>query len=265
MGRLRNTGSDVSGESRLNSMVIPRTYGRMGNYLFQVAATIGYAHRHGLEFSVPSTTSDPVNNPIYLQHLVNPKYKSQLPEVRVIERGHAYQTIPFQERWRIRNIVLDGYWQSEKYFSDCRRKVLLAFAFPWCQIPGTVSVHVRRGDYLRLAHKHPPVPKEWYDNAMSLFPGYTFLFFSDDMDWCRKTWGSSSKCHFSDEKDVVRDLVKISWCEHHISSASTFSWWGAWLNQNPIKRVIIPKRWFSEREEKKCDTKDIVPETWERI
>lgn len=246
-------------------MVIPRTQGRLGNFLFQVAATIGYAMRHGMEFSVPATTDDPKWNPVYLPHLINPSYDASLPEVRVVERGHAYQEIPFKESWREKNIVLDGYWQSEKYFAENRAVVLDAFAYHWALKRGTVSVHVRRGDYVRLAHKHPPVPPEWYNAAMARFPGAKFVFFSDDIPYCERHWGQRSDCSFSEGRTEEQDLSAMSGCEHHVSSASTFSWWACWINQNPQKRIIIPKRWFSEAEEAKCPTPDIVPPSWERL
>jgi len=246
-------------------MVIPRTFGRLGNFLFQVAATIGYAKRHGLEFSVPTETNDSKWSPVYLGHLANENYTPHLPEVRVVERGHAYQEIPFKEEWRRKNIVLDGYWQSEKYFADVRNEILQQFQYPWRLNPGTVSVHVRRGDYVQLAAKHPPLSVEWYDAAMSRFPGAVFQFFSDDIAYCRVHWGKRSDCTFSTWRTEEQDLAAGSWCENHICSASTFSWWQAWLNQNPRKRILIPQRWFSVAEEAKCCTKDIVPETWERL
>lgn len=246
-------------------MVIPRNYGRMGNYLFQVAAAIGYARRHGIEFTVPTTTNDSKNNPIYLQHLAHPRFDPKLPEVRVCERGHAYQEIPFKEEWRKSNIVLDGYWQSEKYFKEFRPDIIMLFKYEWRPQPNCVSVHVRRGDYLNLTHKHPAVPKEWYDAAMARFPGFSFMFFSDDLNYCRATWGHRKDCFFSGNTSEEADLQQMSGCEHHISSASTFSWWGAWLNQNAHKRIIIPRNWFTPQEEQKCNTKDIVPAEWERM
>jgi len=246
-------------------MIIPRTYGRMGNYLFQVASTIGYARKHGISFTVPTTTKDATHNPIYLQHLANSSWNPRLPEVRVLENGHGYQEIPFKPSWANRNIVLDGYWQTEKYFSSIRQTILDLFHYPWRPEPGIVSVHVRRGDYLRLTKKHPPVPKEWYEACMKRFPGRRFKFFSDDIAWCRAEFGNRTDCSFSNNTREEADLIDMSCCEHHISSASTFSWWGAWLNQNPNKQVLIPQRWFSELEERKLNTGDIVPPTWERV
>jgi len=244
-------------------MVIPKTYGRMGNFLFQAACAAAYAWRHGLEFTVPAVSRNPKHNPVYLPHLVNPKYNGSLNKVDIVEHGHTYQELPFEEEWRPLNIVLDGYWQTEKYFKEYRDRILKAFAFPWAPLPGFVSVHVRRTDYLKLAHKHPPVPKEWIDGAMERFPGFHFIFFSDDIPWCEANYHHRKDVTFSKGRSEVSDLIYMATCEHHICSASTFSWWGAWLNHSPNKRVIMPKRWFMPLRPE--NTSDIVPLEWERI
>lgn len=241
----------------------------MGNFLFQIASAIGYAKRHGMGFTVPTTTKDPKWNPIYLQHLARPNYKPSLPLIKVVERGHAYQEIPFKEGWRSGNIQLDGYWQSEKYFKEFRNSILDAFAFDYMKSPGVVAVHVRRGDYVKLAHKHPPLDPSWYNAAMDKFresiPDVSFMFFSDDIPYCKANWGGLKDCFFSEGQSEQEDLEEMACCEHQICSASTFAWWGAWLNRNPEKIVIMPKRWFSVAEDAKCNTKDIVPEEWLRL
>ena len=248
----------------MNGMVKPRTYGRMGNFLFQAAAAMGYAWRHGMEFTLPSTTRDPLHNPIYLQHLVNPRWDDTLQQIVIDEKTHGYQELPWKEEWREKNIILNGYWQTEKYFKEFRDEVIEAMGYPWHPRDGLVSVHVRRGDYLRLTQKHPPVPVSWYEEAMRRFPGYAFRFFSDDIAWCKETFGHRSDVSFSEGNLEEQDLIEMSWCEHHICSASTFSWWGAWLNRNPQKRIIIPRLWFQPGY-RKTDTKDIVPPEWERL
>ena len=244
-------------------MVILRNYGRMGNFLFQAAATMGYAWRHGMAYTMPNSTLRACHNPIYLQHLVNPKFDSRLPQVVIEEKSHAYQELPFEEKWRVGNIVLDGYWQSEKYFSEFRLRLLEAWGFPWKPMPGFISVHVRRGDYLRLTEKHPPVPKLWIDTAMEQFPGYHFIFFSDEIGWCQREYGRRRDVTCSVGQNVEHDLALMSGCEHHICSASTYSWWGAWLNHSLCKRILIPKFWFMPGRPE--DTKDIIPEGWEKI
>ena len=248
----------------MSGMVKPRTYGRMGNFLFQAAAAMGYAWRHGMEFTLPHTTNDVRHNPIYLQHLVRKDYNPGLGVITLRESSHSYTELSFEERWRTSNIILDGYWQTEKYFKEFRSQILDAFGYPWKLNVGYVSVHVRRGDYLQLTKKHPPVPREWIENAMAMFPGYQFLFFSDDLTWCRQTFQHRGDVEFHQGEDEVEDLVGMTQCEHHICSASTFSWWGAWLNRNPEKRVIIPKDWFVPGY-RGMDTRDIVPPEWTKV
>lgn len=226
---------------------------------------MSYAWRHDLEFTLPSTTKSSKHNPIYLQHLVNPRYQPGLETVVLEEKSHAYNKLPFEEAWRDKEIVLDGYWQTEKYFKEYRQRIIDAFAYPWNPRPDVVSVHVRRGDYLRLTQKHPPVTQQWIQNAMGQFgKEWHFLFFSDEIAWCKEIFGSRRDCSFTEGTTEVQDLVSMTTCTHHICSASTFSWWGAWLNQNPNKRVLIPKLWFVPGHNG-LDTSDIVPPEWEKI
>jgi len=246
-------------------MVIPFTVGRMGNFLFQAAATIGYARRHHLDFTMPFEPWPPRGDPIYLSHLRDPDYDNTLPTKIVKEKVFHYHEIPFDEKWiKGHNILLEGYWQSEKYFKKFRTEILALFDFDWELKPGHVSVHVRRTDYLKWVKKHPRVPVTWIMHAMERFPGYRFEFYSDDIEWCQEYFGDREDCSFSVGKSEVEDLTAMSCCEHHICSASTFSWWGAWLNQNPNKMVIMPKLWFVPGWGGH-DTKDIIPPEWLRI
>ena len=246
-------------------MVKCKTYGRCGNFLFQVATAISYAKDHGQDFTIPTSTKDPFANPVYLPHLANPNWDPSLPTICVCEHGHFYQDIPWSEAWASGNVILDGYWQSEKYFKHRREEILDLFGYHWSLRRGIVSVHVRRGDYLRLVKKHPPVSAEWYRQAMRQFPGYAFRFFSDEIAWCQKEFANDPNCTFAVGGSIEQDLVNMSCCEHHICSASTFAWWGAWLNRNDSKRVIMPKLWFTPQEEKRCSSRDIIPKEWERL
>lgn len=237
--------------------------GRCGNFLFEAAAAMAYAWKHGLEFTVPATTKDARWNPIFLPHLVNPDYDPSLPITTLREVAHTFQALPFKEEWRHRNIVLHGYWQTEKYFLEYRDRILETFGFPWEPWQGIVSVHVRRGDYLTLKEKHPEVTVDWYLEAMSKFEGFNFQFFSDDIPWCRSTFGHRNDVSFSTGTSEIEDLISGSCCEHHVCSASTFSWWQAWLGRNPNKRIVIPKNWFMPG--RREDTRDIVPASWEKL
>ncbi|NTV55781.1 MAG: alpha-1,2-fucosyltransferase [Deltaproteobacteria bacterium] len=180
-------------------------------------------------------------------------------------------------------IYLDGYWQSEKYFADVEqlirteftlRKPLsdriksLAEATASCN---SVSIHVRRGDYL-LKNKivfHGVCTPEYYNTCVDILiqriTNPHFFVFSDDPPWaiqnlkvpCRVTFLEPSLGERSFE-----DLWLMSTCRNHIIANSSFSWWGAWLSNNPDKAVIAPRQWFRTTA---LDSKDIVPERWLKI
>jgi hypothetical protein len=239
-------------------MIGTRFYGRCGNVLFQAAHCIAFALKNNEDFSMPNKTNDPYWNPLYLQHLVNPNYIQGQEDILINENGHQWQPVEYQESWRGKQVVLNGYWQTEKYFKEYRTIILDLFDFPYTKKDGYISVHVRRGDYLHLTEKHPPVTKEWYERAMSMFPECKFKFFSDDIVWCKQTFGDRPDCEFSTNGNEVDDLVEASCCEHNICSASTFSFWIYWLNRNEEKKGIFPQLWFSPGW---CnlDTSDILP------
>lgn len=227
-------------------MVRAKTYGRAGNFYYQVAVSVAYALKHGLEFTVNDTTTSERWNPLYLQHLVNPKWDDSLEQVVIKEFQHQYQELPFDESYRNKNVILDGYWQSWKYVEGYRQQILDLFNYPWEIKKGLVSVHIRRGDYLELTEKHPPVPKEWYEKAMAMFPDCRFKFFSDGIQFCRDTFGDRSDCEFSTNTNELDDLIEASCCEHNICSSSTFSVWLHWLNRNPNKIGVFPEKWFCD-------------------
>lgn len=236
--------------------VYAKQYGGLGNRLFQRAAAIGYAEKHALQYDLS-------------KHI--PKSNNTFP---IRECGHHYQDLQYEIIIRWSNIILDGYWQSEKYFAHCREEVLRAFAFNWTPKPGCCSIHVRRGDYLKYPDKHPVITTEYLDQAISYICQNTgvnnFLVFSDDIPHC-KEWISSRLyygCHFeySEGRTEQEDLELMSGCEHHIISNSTFSWWASWLGQNPDKVVISPSKdnWFGPGN-KHLDTSDLIPESWIQI
>jgi len=108
----------------------------------------------------------------------------------------------------------------------------------------TVSLHIRRGDYLRTQDHHPVCSLDYYMDALSKFRDkeYKFIVFSDDVDWCRNNFNEDFI--FTEGNTDYEDMWLMSLCDHNIIANSSFSWWGAWLNDNPNKRVIAPKKWF---------------------
>ena len=164
-------------------------------------------------------------------------------------------------------IYFKGFYQSERYFADVAEEVREAFAFHTElasertrrlaeQIKAdalAVSLHVRRGDYLQ--------PSVWrntggvcclpyYKRAIAEMQrrvgGAHFYVFSDDPEWCRANLPLDETAVFVDwnkKADSWQDMMLMSLCRHNIICNSTFSWWGAWLNNNPGKTVLAPDRW----------------------
>ena len=72
---------------------------------------------------------------------------------------------------------------------------------------------------------------------------YNFLVFSDDLDWCRQTF-KGDNVDFSMGRSPAQDMILMSKCNHNVVANSMFSWWGAWLNENPDKKVIASSTFF---------------------
>jgi len=182
-----------------------------------------------------------------------------------------------------KDAYLDGYWQSEKYFEDVGfvlRKEITVRESPDSrnaelarEIGGrdSVSVHIRRGDYvsdLTINSFHGITPVSYYQRAVEVIASrisnpYLYIF-TNDPEWVVGNIKFDRPMTILTHNDAVKsyeDLRLMSLCKHNIIANSTFSWWGAWLNQNPDKIVIAPRIWFKVGD----INKDIVPESWLRL
>jgi hypothetical protein len=216
--------------------------GRMGNALFQSAAAIALALRNGCEYSMPSKTSSDFWSPLILPHLINPKWEQGRVDMVIEEPHFHYAPILYSKEWDNRQVILKGYFQSEKHFIDFKDEVIRLFNFPYKKNEGFVSVHIRRTDFIELSQKHPPVTDQWYLEAMNMFQGKKFLFFSDDIQYCKNSFGYRNDCYFSEGNSIEQDLIEMANCEHNILSASTFAWWGGFLNKNEEKKNSIANK-----------------------
>lgn len=181
-------------------------------------------------------------------------------------------------------VYLEGYWQSELYFSECRDVLLREFSL-WdrtseacCDLADRIAsteavcVHVRRGDYVsnRLAAEvHGLCTMEYYKRGLSLITqGLTnphCFVFSDDPDWVRSHFVSEFPVTVVDVNTTANaqwDLDLMSLCKRFVIANSSLSWWGAWLGTDPAKRVVAPVRWFRNS---RNDTRDLMPRSWMRL
>jgi hypothetical protein len=183
---------------------------------------------------------------------------------------------------------LDGFWQSENYFKDVREEILKEFQLKaplknenaliskkMSEVV-SVSLHIRRMHGLELPgqhhHKiHGGLDFAYYQKAIDIVaaqhPNLELFVFSDDIEWAKENFKSRFPVEFMSQNDDAHnylDLILMSHCKHQIIANSTFSWWGAWLNQNPEKIVIAPKIWFVDQE-MNAQTRDLIPRDWLRI
>ena len=178
--------------------------------------------------------------------------------------------------------MLEGYWQSEKYFKDIEGIVRKEFtlkngwganAKKWADAitrGESVAIHVRRGDYLEQKHREilGVLSTDYYQKAAEIILSKTkepiFFVFSDDMAWAKENVRLPSKTEFVSDKHITdaEEMILIGLCKHQIIANSSFSWWGAWLNRNREKIVIAPKNWFVDPTRV---PKDLIPASWLQI
>ena len=185
------------------------------------------------------------------------------------------------------SVYFGGYWQSEKYFatSDSIKQALNfkkslnyeseMLKLEILQKENSVSIHVRRGDYILSPESiqfHGTCTIDYYKSAINLIREYVnkpfFYFFSDEPKWVEQNIVSGLTNYtivkHNQGADSWQDMALMSKCKHHIIANSSFSWWGAWLNTSPNKIVIAPKNWFAKPDLNQ-QSETLIPENWIRI
>jgi hypothetical protein len=235
--------------------------------MFQVAACISYAKQHGFKWLVPTKRGRGDNDPYLL-----PKFWPNLPYGDWNGGEHYeqhepsmfnYEPIPYFRH----GVYLVGFFQSEKWFENAKEEVRAAFPLKdYPEYRGYASCHIRRGDYVTNASSFPPVTKEYVLKAFYHIPFTKVLFFSDDINWVKETFGYLSNVEFNEDQNEYEALSKMASCGHHIIANSTFSWWGAWLGKNPDRIVISPssKKWFGPGFTG-SEPVDLIPPNWIQI
>lgn len=247
-------------------IIVPEFLGRLANNLFQVAAAIGYAKRHNIQFAIPG---DYHHKEIYEYFPNLTIYKGDHRSLPVYDTandtGFAYKEIPKHEGdFRIR-----GFWQSVKYFEHCQDEVRSILKLKETPIE-YVALHIRRGDYVKYSNLFPPVTIKYISDSIKIFydKGYSdFLVFSDDIHYCVSTLHKSfPHINFQySNGNAYEDLSLIASCEHGVIANSSFSLYAAWYNRNSNKIVVSPSKetWFGKSN--KLDASTLIPKQWIQI
>jgi len=254
--------------------------GGLGNYLFQIAAAYSYGLKNGHSPIFNPQTSTQIHRSIdvYLDNILRNINidSSVLKSQSYVEPGFHYTEIPKIEG----DVYLHGYYQSDKYFEgfdkeiselfSCdektRERIYAKFPFLKTKEYTTCSIHVRRGDYVKIQDHHPVQSMGYFLKGVKKMPkDCYFMIFSDDIEWCKQNFPDlPEKFFFVENQTDIEDLYTMSFCDHNIICNSTFSWWAAYLNNNPYKTVIAPSNWFGPAFSNH-DTKDIYCEGWIKI
>ena len=240
--------------------VVCNLQGLLGNIMFQVAAVKSHCdrHRYSLEFSgfndiprnypgkdlrfislYPYTIFSNLNNEF--------NFKSSIERKQINEDDGLFHNLNFIEDG---NYLLQGYFQNKNLFG--KHEAQSYFRFDKITIPdqidkmlrneNCVSVHVRRTDYLHVSQVLPSLSVNYYYNALDEIKNYDkILFFSDDINWCKENFKMNNS-HFVEENELV-SLKIMQYCQSNVIANSTFSWWGAFLNNND-NQVVMPETWF---------------------
>ena len=248
--------------------------GRLGNQMFQYAALRGLAAAKGYEWCIPpfSTDNHSLGNCFVMGSV---KSTNQY----ILDRGHAPVVVEKQfhfddELFSLcpNDVSLSGFFQTEKYFKHIESQIRDDYTFhdeilnPCKEMIESLDekplfLHVRK-----CSSQHPPQPIEYYEEALKHFSeDQPVIVCSDSPDWVKE------QEFFSDDRFLISestehtpyvDLCLMSLCSGAIIANSSFSWWGAWL-QNDSGKVIAPDPWYESKAN--LDTRDLIPERWIKL
>jgi hypothetical protein len=293
--------------------------GGLGNQMFQYAAAKALACRHGVEVVLDSSAFETYALRSFLLD------RMQIPEaavgagkrsvgeslrVKSVASVRRLHRVPIKLGWAKpkvspgtysephfhfdpaffalgNNISLNGYFQSERYFSEVAdllrdffqpREPLGAeaqsIADRIAAAETSVSVHIRRGDYVKnaeTARVHGSLDAAYYRKALMILQGalkseITIFVFSDDATAAEAVLDfipAANLVHVRGDPDRPwEDMALMARCHHHVIANSSFSWWGAWLNPSSDKIVIAPRTWFTPGELRLRNTCDLHPPAW---
>lgn len=223
--------------------------GRLGNNMFQIANVLSVATKLNEPFVFHPHTFAGHRGDRYADLSM---FAYAFP--RGIESGTTryvesdkYEPVPVRG-----NTTYCGFYQDYRYFEDIKTKLLNEYFAPSPEVikgltkydtsDDCLGICVRRGDYLMLQQNHCVLSSEYYQTSINQYFSETerVFVFSDDLDWCKENFGN--QVEYVDDSIGVQ-LFLMAKMKHLILANSTFSWWGAYLNQQSGK-IVMPDPWY---------------------
>ena len=274
--------------------------GGLGNQLFQIFTTISYSIEINNQFkflNVKTLGSGKTTIRYTFWETLLYKLKPYLIEIIpqpiyiIRENNFKYNKLIFDKNYK--NIMIYGYFQSYKYFKNnyeiiynllslelIKEKILNDYNE---DLKFTISMHFRIGDYKNIQHIHPIMQNSYYINCLNYMKNklnlknqYTIIYFCEETDMTnvlncinyleKEFYFFKFKFVNKNRNRKLEDweqLILMSCCNHNIIANSTFSWWGAYLNNKTDKIVCYPELWFGEKSN--IDIIDLCPSEWKKI
>ncbi|MBQ3102413.1 alpha-1,2-fucosyltransferase [bacterium] len=265
--------------------IITNIIGGIGNQFFQYMAGYALAKKLGAELLLDITAFNEYkirnfelgNFNIELKYATDEEI-AELSKKRLFGRTYwGEQKLSFDFRQIKKSAYIRGYFQSEKYFENCKDDVQKLFAFKdlsfikhpelleQIQNTNSVSISIRLGDYVGHPLLGGLCTKKYYENCIKYIkekcPDCTFYVFSDEIERAKEVLGEGNFIYMNTES-WQEDLYYAQNCKHNIIANSTFAWLSAYLNKNKEKVVLAPEKWFNDKPK---TYKHIVPESWVKI
>ena len=231
----------------------------------------------------PFSISNYKNDKKYIKYIFY-KFRRLLHPCKLVIESHPSQfTTYFNGLDTNKRYYFLGFWQNPRYFTNYEneiRKIFIPKDLSIYESPlalniknnkfTSISLHIRRGDYLTCGFMQP-ADMNFYIDAIqfikSKIPNPFFYIFTDDKEWVESEFKINIPFELVQGNEGInsyKDILLMSLCKHHIIANSSFSWWGAWLNPNPDKIVIAPKKWYATAKSDKYIT-EITPKEWIRL
>lgn len=265
-------------------MIIVQIIGGLGNQMFQYAFARSLSKRSNAELKLDLTGFEEYALRRYELNAFNiSATPATEEEAGALKRKRVFNNTCIKEKSLrynpkyarpVDNKYFQGYWQSEEYFKDAKEIIRKDFTFTKplspnakeyadkIQSSNAVSLHIRRGDYI-VNNLYETDLAQYYKEAISKIKKEVkspeFFIFSDDKEYSAQVF---EEFNIVKGLESIEDMHLMSLCKHNIIANSSFSWWGAWLNPNPEKIVIAPKKWFTT---KKLDSSTLIPDVWLRL
>lgn len=261
------------------SIITPTLIGGLGNQMFEIAAAAALAIDNDailmLDNSQHICPNQGRNVNCYVDNIFSKLIfnKNIKIEHTYQQNGMEFNPIPYKP-----NLKICGHFQSLNYFDHHRQYILDLFAptakideeltekYKWLE--DCTAIQVRRGDALehRCIGYHPVPTAEYFHETVKLTNSTRVVVFSDDIKWCKENLKFDVPCDFTICQGMNTDYMELymmTKCKNIIISASTFGWWGAYLNPRLDKTVYVPKIFFGPKYiEMGFNINEFIPKDW---